>query len=94
MQPRDGRDADDGAARPLEIRKCEFAAVDRSPEVDVHQAVKHAEVHVVEDRTHRKPGIADQHVDSAELVHGGLDQPAALVDVRHIDAAVGGLPAL
>ena len=94
MQPRDGRDADDGTVRLLKIRQREFTAIDRTPEVDVHQAVKHAEVHIVEDRTHRKPGIADQHVDSAELVHGGLDQPAALVDVRHIDAAVGGLPAL
>ena len=93
VQPGDGGNAHDGAFRRLKIRQCELAAVDRTPEVDVHQPVQHPEVHVVENGAHRNTRIADQHVYAAELPHGGFDQLPALLGLRHVHPAVGRLPA-
>ncbi len=93
MQPGDGRDADNRTVRLLEVRQGELAAVDRTPEIDVHQAVQHLQVDVVENGAHRKPGVANQHVDPPELTHGRVDESAALADIGHVDAAIGGLPA-
>ncbi len=93
VQPRHRRDAHDGAFRGLQIRQGVFAAVDRAPEVDVHQPVQHIELHVVEKRTHRQPGVADEDVDAAECAHGRVDQLPALFRHRDVDAAPGGLTA-
>ena len=93
VQPGDRRDTDNRTVRLLEIRQGEFATVDRTPEIDVHQAVEHLQVDVVENGAHRKPGVANQHVDPPELTYGRVDQFAALADIGHVDAAIGGLPA-
>ena len=93
VQPRDGRNADDRALRRLKIRQRVFAAVDRAPEVDVHQFVQHVEFHVVEDGAHRDTRVADQHVDPPELADGGVDQLLALRRIGHVHPAVGRLTA-
>ena len=81
VQSRHGRDADDRALRRLQVRQCIFAAVDRAPEVDIHQFVQHAEVHVVENRAHRDTRVANQHVDPPELADGGVDQLLSLIHI-------------
>ena len=88
VQPGDGRNADDRAFRRLQVGQCVFAAIDRTPEIDIHQLVQHVELHVVEDRAHRDPRVADQHVDAPELTDGGVDQLLAFGGLRHVHAAV------
>ncbi len=94
MQTGHRRHADDRTFRRLKIGQRIFAAVDRTPEVDVHQTMQHFEVYLVEKRPHRKPGVADQHVDAAELAYGRVDQPAALLGLGHVDPAISRLPTL
>ena len=88
------RDADDRTLRLLQVGKRIFAAVHRTPEIDIHQAVQHLQIDIVEERPHRDARIADEDIHTAELPDGRLDQRAALLGLRNIHAAVGRGPAL
>ena len=61
-------------------------AVDRAPEVDVHQPVQHAQFHLLEVGAHRQAGVVDQDVDAAEAFDGGFDQMAAVVFAADVGA--------
>lgn len=86
VQPGDGRDADNRTVRLLEVRQGELAAVDRTPEIDVHQAVQHLQVDVVENGAHRKPGVANQHVDPPN------SRTAVSISSRHSPTSVTSTP--
>ena len=52
-----------------------FGTVDAAPEVGIHQPAKHVQIDVVEQGTHRDPGIVDQNIDTPEFLYGSFDQP-------------------
>ena len=60
-------------------------AVDRAPEVHVHQPPQHVELHVPEHGPHRNAGIVYQYVYPAELGYSRLHHVAAVLldgDIR------------
>lgn len=73
--------------RLLQVGQGILGAVDRTPEVDVHQAVQDVEVDVVEERAHRDAGVADHDVDAAEVLDGGVDEPLAVLGAGDVGRA-------
>ena len=61
-----------------------FRTIDSTPEVHVHKAPEHIQVHIPEHCPHRKAGVVDQDVYPSEMLQSLLHQISALLLNGHV----------
>ena len=80
-----GDDTHEASLGLQEIRQCVFSAINRTPEVCVHQTPHHIEVKVDEQGAHRDTRVIYQYIDTSKTFDGLLDKVATIVldsDIR------------
>ena len=78
------------AALLAEDRERGRDAVEQALHVDVDHQVPVVDAQVVEGRDRHDAGVADEHVEPAELLACGLDQGAQVLAAGHVGDAPGG----